>query len=203
MSTSAELKAALNDTQLQVLELLGKGVPANIVASTLDISPSYVTQCTEHPVFKQELQSMLLVSQLAASQRDEELDSLEDLLIEQVKKTAIYITKPMEAMKALQMVNGMKRRGLGGSEGAASITNNNTVILNIPQHVRPTVHTVVSDENEVVEVDGRHMITKSSQAVLAQLDAHKEKKAESRINEKVGSVVGNRAAEAATDGSDF
>lgn len=187
--SSAELKAALNDTQLQVLELLGKGVAPAVVASTLDISPGYISQCQDHPVFMQELQATLLMSQLAASQRDEELDAIEDLLIEKVKSTAVYITKPMEAMKALDMINGMKRRGLG--EGQTGITNNvQTVVLNLPSHIRPSeVQTVVSAENEVVQVDGRNMITKSSQLVMDQLDKHKEVRAEKAAKAEIDGGV--------------
>ena len=177
----SELNAALNDTQLQVLELLGKGIAPAIVAATLDISPSYISQCTANPVFSTELQTMLLTSQLAASQRDDELDSLEDILIEKVKTTIAFIVKPSEALKALQMVNGMKRRGLGSVDRGAAVQQT-TVIVNLPSHLQPReVQAITSENNEIVEVDGRAMITKSSTSVLEQLDKHKQARSEARV----------------------
>ena len=137
--TAAEEKA---------LVLLGQGLSPEVVGSAVGLSASRISQLLSQDDFKDEVTKARFENLQAHSRRDGELDALEDTLIGKLSSNLGLLFKPMEIVRALQVVNAAKRRGQSGQQ---AISQQNVVVqLNLPLAIRNQF--VVSSNNQVVKV---------------------------------------------------
>lgn len=117
----------------RALKLLGSGIGPENVAAALGVSPSRISQLLSSEEFASKVADLRFQSLSKHNERDSELDTLEDTLIEKIKDLLPFMIRPMEVIKAWQMINSGKRRGTSTPE---HITNQQTIInLVIPTKV--------------------------------------------------------------------
>jgi transcriptional regulator with XRE-family HTH domain len=171
-----------------IRELLAKGLSQAVVASIVGVDPSYVSQLMGQDEFAAEVSEGRALAVGQHLKRDERLDSLEDGMIgkvEEMVKSPFMFRKPMEAVRALQIVNGLKRRASNVLDSQAG-TQGTVVMLTMPKTIINNFYAPVLDINQnVVKIGDTDLITVQSAGMLAL--ASQEKAASARSLEQVGS----------------
>lgn len=139
----------------RAIRLLGAGVSSEVVAVTLGCDPSYISQLLSEDDFREKVVTLRVANLTKASERDSDIDAIEDVLIQKIKDSVDYITKPRDLISAFNVINRAVRRGAG--IGQNTIQNNITVQLTLPVAVQ-TRYTANS-QGEVVEVNGQSVVT--------------------------------------------
>lgn len=149
----------LSSIEQRVLDLLSSGVTPSQCASALGISESRVSQLLSVESFAQALAANRFESLKKHNARDSDYDEMEDKLIKQFKAALPMIMDPMKMVRALQLVNQMKRRG---SSSVDAIVQKQTVIqLQMP--VVLVNRFKVNGNNQVISVgagqEAKEMVT--------------------------------------------
>jgi hypothetical protein len=153
----------------KVKELLGTGLPNNVVATATGISESQITQWMSEEEFAGEVQTLRTMNLAKATERDNKYNSLEDSILEimEEKLTNYGLTwKPGELARILAIVNGAKRRG-APTEVSGQVARS-VVPLQLPPVIVAAF--VVNGHNQVVEVEGRTVATISASKVVRELE---------------------------------
>src|SRR3989442_56905 len=98
-------------TESRALSLLGQGLGPEIVAAAVGASVSRISQLLSAPEFSAQVAELRYENLAKHNTRDNAYDSLEDTLIEKLKDCLPYMMRPMEILKAIQVINAAKRRG--------------------------------------------------------------------------------------------
>jgi hypothetical protein len=145
-------------TEARALDLLGSGVGPEQTAAALGVTVSAISQFLADETFANKVAEARYRNLLKHNNRDSEYDSLEDSLIKRMKDIIPYLSKPFEILRAIQVINGAKRRGMSAPE---HITQQQTVIsLNLP--VQIVQHFQVNQANQVVRAGNQDLITVQS-----------------------------------------
>ena len=151
-------------------KLLGSGVQAELVAATLGCEASYISQLLSDDAFREEVIALRVQALSAATERDSEIDSIEDRLLKKICDSLDYIIKPRELLMAFNVINNAKRRGAG--VGQNTVQNNVVVNLTLPTIVQQKF--VTNSTGEVIEVNGKTTLTMQPAQLLRNLAAEKE-----------------------------
>jgi hypothetical protein len=117
-------------TEERALSLLGSGIAPETVAASLGITPSRISQMLSDENFAARVAEMRYQNLAKHNERDSAYDSLEDDLLERLKDCLPLMHRPMEILKAIQVINAAKRRGSSTPE---SIIEKQSIIqLTIP-----------------------------------------------------------------------
>lgn len=165
--------------QAKILGFLGSGVSAEKVAAAVGCDPSYISQLLADEEFALAVSDKRLLSLGEATARDDRLNRIEDTIIsrtEELIKSPIAFKSPMDAVRALTMVNGLKRRG---SEGAMQTTQHSVVVQLVLPQITAQKFTV-DVNNQVIKTGEQSLVTIPSGGVQALAAAHKELDKESR-----------------------
>lgn len=138
----------MNATQERALSLLGSGYPAPIVASSVGVSESYISQLMSLDWFSAQVQELKFLNLKKHTELDDAYDDLEEKLLKKLDKLVPLLIKPMDISRVLQTVNGAKRRGAGSSE-VGHITQN-IVQLSLPPALLQRF--IKNANNQIVEV---------------------------------------------------
>lgn len=160
-----DMATHLNSTEERVLALLGQGISPEIAASAVGISPSRISQLVSDPIFAAKVAELRFSALLKHTKTDEVYDDMEYQLQERLKNLIPFMHKPMEILKAIQIINGAKRRGLSAPE---QIHQQRTVVtLNMPVKLvqQYTTNIQVNSTNQVVKAGDQELITASSTQV--------------------------------------
>lgn len=156
----------------RIKALLGHGLSNQIVANTVGVEPSYVSQLMADEQFAEEVMMLRIQSLANATERDKSWDSLEQKLLgtlhEHVDNKMFY--KPMDVLRALAVTNAAKRRGVASPE--ALTTHKPVVTLTIPATViRQYKKTVEGEVVEIETADGekKSLITMQSATLMKNL----------------------------------
>ena len=152
----------------RALKLLGKGINQESVASALGVSAGRISQLLSDSDFATKVANLRFEALQTHSERDAKCDELEDKLLIKLKASLSLMTKPDTILKAYQIVNGAKRRGLDSTSGAASATTN-IVNLMLPKVI--TQNFVVNSNNQVVKAGDQNLFTMSSGDLLKKVEA--------------------------------
>lgn len=149
-----------------VKKLLTQGLQQSIVASTLGISPSYISQLMGEEDFRSEVELALSDRAAHDAEHDNLLDAIEQKATEQLDKLMPFITDPMKLMKIMQTMNAAKRRVI--RTDAASNSNSHGLQVNIilPTQVVQKL-TVDNTNNQVVAIGEQSLLP----VTLGQLNA--------------------------------
>lgn len=157
--------ASLNHNQAKALNLLGQGISAVMVASTLGISESLVSQYISDPKFAEAVTKLKLAGLQAQTDIDNKYMKAETQLLDKLIKTIPLISKPMDILRGLQVVNATKRRGM--AEGGAVTQHTNIVQINLPAMMAAKF--VTNTANQIVEIQdeqgARSLVTSTPEAV--------------------------------------
>lgn len=154
----------------QLLKLLGNGVPPTQAAMAVGCTPAYISQLMADDAFALEVSRLRVESLTAATERDKKYDTLEDELLAKLKELVPFMMRPGEVVKSLAIINAAKRRGSSETDRQGS-TVNNIVVLQLPAVVKQRF--ITNQQSEVVEVDGRTLLTIDSNTLLQQVKGAK------------------------------
>lgn len=147
-ASSPSTDIQMNATQERALALLGSGYPAPVVASSVGVSESYISQLMSMDWFSAQVQELKFLNLKKHTELDDAYDDLEEKLLKKLDKLIPLLIKPMDVTRVLQTVNGAKRRGAGSSE-VGHITQN-IVQLSLPPALMQRF--IKNANNQIVEV---------------------------------------------------
>lgn len=136
--------------QLKGLELLGSGISPVVVATTLGITESLVSQWLSQKEFAEQVVARRFSAMQKHSTRDAKWDDLEDKLLAKLEDVIPWMTKPFEIIRALQMVNSAKRRGPSAPEN----THIANTVVNLQIPISIVQRFTKNADNQVIEVEG-------------------------------------------------
>ena len=152
----------------RIKSLLGYITDQTRVAHIAGCDVSYISQLMSDPEFAE----AVMVARIEQGERtvgmDRKADAIEDMLLDKLKRAMPMMVKPAEILRAYQVVNQARRRvpadtvgtGAGGATG-----------VEIRMAARTALRFKVDASNEVIEVDGRPMVTMPSVELLKKLSA--------------------------------
>lgn len=155
-----------SSTEDRALTLLGSGIPASNVAAALGVEESRISQLLSNKEFAAKVTELRYNNLQKHNLRDDKYDAIEDKLLHKLEKSMAFMIKPGEILKAIQIVNGAKRRGQSAPD---HITNQQ----NIVNLVLPTVITqkfAVNINNQVTKAGDQELLTLSSGNLLQQIE---------------------------------
>jgi hypothetical protein len=153
------------------IELLAKGIPTSQVAAAVGVDDSYISQLKADPEIQAQIASKQAATSIADSKFDETLERAEALALEKIEKNMQFATLG-QALAAFRVLNGARRRNdaLVTADNITSVTVNLTLpASSIPQYV-------TNNKAEIVEVEGKTMISatpKTLDSILAARAADK------------------------------
>lgn len=172
-----------NITSDRALVLLGQGVPPSIVAASIGVSESRISQLVSEPEFAAAVAELRYDAIQKHSTRDAEYDSIEDTLIDKLKDLIPLMMRPREVINAIQVINAAKRRG--SSTPDAIIAQQTVINLTLP--VQIIEHFRTNSQNHVIQAGAQELLTLQSSTLLTRT---KEALATASISSPAGEEKG-------------
>jgi hypothetical protein len=149
--------AAPTTTESRALALLGSGVAPETVAASLGVTASRISQLLSDENFAAQVATLRYENLQKHNARDASYDSLEDELLERMRDCLPLMHRPMEILKAIQVINAAKRRGQSTPE---SIIEKQSIIqLNIPSVIINKFQTNVNGQVTTISTQaGEHSL---------------------------------------------
>ena len=162
METAALLSVTYDGIKGKILTMLGNGLSNDIVATAVGVSASYVSQLLSEEAFAMQVTELRFNNLQKHTERDNSYDSIEDQLLDKMRDLLPMMYRPMEVLRAIQVINAAKRRGASAPE---QVTINNTVInLNLPKHQMQRF--IQNSQGQVVQAGEQTLLTMNSNALL-------------------------------------
>lgn len=149
----------------RILSLLGQGLSETTVASAVGVTVARISQMLSDEQFRERVAELRYNNLAAATGRDNKYDSIEDSLLVKLEASMGMMFRPMEILKALQIVNTAKRRGQGTPEHM--MTAATVIQLQIPTKV--VNNFLMSANRQVVSAGDQELVTMQSSRLLQQL----------------------------------
>jgi len=140
----------------KILEMLGNGLSPEVVSSVLGVSPSYISQLVSDEHFAAQVSALRFSSLQTATALDRKYDGIEDKLATKLEDAIPMMFKSSEILKAVGIVNSLKRRG------ANNVATNTTINQTVVQLVLPTALTskfTLNSTNQVISTGDQELIT--------------------------------------------
>ena len=154
----------MQDTILQLLSQ--PNITQADVAKVLNVTESYISQVVADPEFSAKLSTARIQNLKEETEHDNKLATTEAKALDKVNTMLDYVTKPTEAARIFQILNAAKRRGVTEAEKALVVNQQNTVVmLQLPEVIKQKF--ITNQQNEVVQIGDRPMVTMDSQLLLA------------------------------------
>lgn len=169
-SPSTGTQGLTSSIEERAMKLLGSGIQAEAVAAALGVTPSRIAQMLAEEHFSSKVASLRYDNLQAANKRDSSYDNLEDTLLIKLEKAMPLLMKPESILKAMQIVNGAKRRG----QSAPAQTTNQQNIVNL---VLPSIMVekfAVDINNQVIKAGDQNLHTMPSGNLLKQVEDAKQ-----------------------------
>jgi hypothetical protein len=164
----------ISSTEERALTLLGQGLGVEIVSSAIGVSPSRISQLLSDPVFSAKVAEARFSALAKHNERDDAYDRMESKLQEKLEDLIPFMIKPMEVLKAIQVINTAKRRGISspeqitGSQNVVQLVMPSVVVNN---YMAPQIETNIN--NQVVKVGSQDLVTVQSASMENMLNKHK------------------------------
>jgi hypothetical protein len=166
LDTPALVVSILED---RAASLLGSGLPPATVAASLGCSESYLSQLLSTDTFAARVASLRFEALAKHNERDSSYDQLEDDLLVRLKDCLPLMHKPMEILKAIQIINQAKRRGTSTPE--AILEKREVVSLLMPVQIINRFTTNI--QNQVIQAGSQELLTIQSGTLAAQMKERK------------------------------
>jgi len=155
-------------TESRALELLGQNIHPAHVAAALGVTESLISQYLADPQFVSEVAELRFKTLAKHNTRDLAYDSMEDELLAKLRDLLPFMMKPLEILRAIQVINGAKRRG---STAPESLTQKSEVIsLTLPIQIINQFQT--NSANQVIKAGDQELVTVQSAQMSKLLSAH-------------------------------
>lgn len=151
----------MNLNKDHAITLLAQGISTSQVAAALGCDDSYISQLKADPEVQQQIAERSAASTIADVKFDDMLERAESLALEKIEKNLPFATLG-QAMAAFRTLNSARRRKDGiASTGDGGLTVN--VNLTLPANAMPRY--VTNAQSEIVEVEGRTMISATPKTI--------------------------------------
>lgn len=144
-----------NPTEERALKLLGSGLGPEVVASAVGVSVSRISQLLSEKEFADEVSTLRFNSLSKHTVRDESYDSLEDSLLQKLRQSLPLMHKPFELLRAIQVINGAKRRGVS----SPTTTHNQQTVVNITLPTQIVQRFTTNAQNQVIHAGSQELLT--------------------------------------------
>jgi hypothetical protein len=158
-------------TESRALSLLGQGIGPEMVASAVGVSVSRISQLLSDSGFSAKVAELRYENLAKHNIRDSAYDALEDSLVEKMKDCIAYMVRPIEILKAIQIINAAKRRGSSAPE--ALLAQKEVVSLVMPVQIIQQFTTNIN--NQVIQAGKQELITVQSGNMNTLLEKSKER----------------------------
>lgn len=143
------------------VELLGKGMTQSEVAAVLGVSDSAISQVASN--YREQIDELRDDANLGKAGSSALLDKMERTILEKLELAVPMENDVMKLAKMFQVINGAVRRDKGEVGGAAQTKT--VVNLNLPHFMQKNVAYQLNAEKQVVEVNGRNLVTANQEKV--------------------------------------
>ncbi len=157
------VQVARSSNDERALQLLGSGLNASNVAMALGVSESYISQLMSQEGFKEDVTALRFESLNRHNERDTKYDVIEDKLVKQLEDNLCLMQRPMEILKAIQVINNAKRRGQSAPEQLV----NQSKVVNLLMPVSITQKFTTNINNQVIVAGEQTLETVQSNVLLA------------------------------------
>lgn len=191
MSTHAPGITSLTEERACVL--LGSGLPPETVAATLGVTVSRISQLLAKEDFALEVTKLRFEVLQKHNTRDLSYDQLEDKLIQKLEDLLPLMVRPLEVIRAIQVVNSAKRRGTSTLDSpTVGVGAGTQITLTIPTKIVNKF--TLNIHNQVVQAGEQSLVTIQPKALL---DLNQESSVPqlTRGREFENSVVGTQLKE--------
>lgn len=163
------MSTTTTSTESRALSLLGQGLGPEVVAAAVGVSTSRISQLLSDPEFSAKVAEARYNNLAKHNSRDNAYDAMEDTLLEKLKDLLPFMMRPMEVLKAIQVINAAKRRGSSAPE---TITNQQTVVqLLMPTQILQSFTTNIN--NQVIKAGSQDLVTVQSANMTKMLETMK------------------------------
>ena len=142
-------------TEERALQLLGDSVPPSIVAQSLGVTEGRISQLLSDAGFAAQVSELRYTKAVAHTARDSSYDDLEDTLLERMKDLLPMMHRPMEVLKAIQVINAAKRR----SQSISNPLNEKSNLINLVIPIQVVNRFSTNMQGQVITVDDRELRT--------------------------------------------
>jgi hypothetical protein len=155
-----------SSTEDKALQLLGSGIPGEQVAAALGVTSARISQMLAEEHFSTRVAALRYETLQKHNKRDGKYDSLEDKLLDKLERQMGCLIKPESILKAIQIVNGAKRRGQSAPQ---QVTNQENIVnLILPSVIVKKFTTNIN--NQVIKAGGQELLTIPSGNLLKQVE---------------------------------
>lgn len=156
-----------SSTEERAIIMLGEGTPAVVVASTLGVSESRISQLMADEGIAEQIRTLRYNRSEKINARDKKADEIEDKLLGQLDAAIPMLMRPMEIARTLSMVNAMKRRGIAAPD---SMTERSAIVtITMPKKITQQFTTNIN--NQVIQAGSQELLTIQSGAMDALIAA--------------------------------
>jgi hypothetical protein len=174
-------------TEERALKLLGSGCGPEVVATAVGVSVSRISQLLSEPEFAAAVSELRFQNLQKHNEMDSKYDTMEKKLVDQLEDLLPLMMRPMEILKAIQVINGAKRRGQSAPE---SITHQNTVVnLVMPTTLIQKFTTNIN--NQVINAGNQTLETMQSSQMLVASKAREMERLEGVVRNEHISALAN------------
>lgn len=167
-AASAVITASRNSgVEERALTLLGQGISSESVAAALGVSASRISQLLSNEEFSGQVCALRYENLQKHNVRDTTYDTLEDTLLDRLQKSIPLMFRPLDILKAIQIINGAKRRGQSAPEQI--INQQNIVNLILPTQITQKFTTNVN--NQVISAGDQNLLTMQAGTLLKKIEA--------------------------------
>jgi len=177
----------LTQNEERILSLLGQGLSETTVASAVGVTVARISQMLSDEVFREKVAELRYTNLAAATGRDNKYDKIEDTLLGKLENSLGLMFRPVEILKALQIINSAKRRGQGTPEHM--ISNQSVIQLQIPTKV--VNNFLMSSNRQVVSAGEQDLVTMQSSRLLEQLKQSQEDIQDGTADERAAAIGGS------------
>lgn len=176
-------------TESRALSLLGSGIAPTTVAASLGISDSRISQLLSDEHFAAQVAELRFQSLQKHNARDSSYDSLEDDLLERLRDCLPLMHRPMEILKAIQVINAAKRRGSSTPESI--IERQQIISLTIPIQIINKFQTNMQGQVTTIETaeSKQNLLTIQSGSLDALLRERRNGNGSPAITERTSAVA--------------
>lgn len=144
--------------QGQILDFLGQGLSAAVVASAVGVSESYVSQLLSKEDFRGQVRARRIATLQRSADLDAEYDDLEAKLQTKLKRILPLIIKPRDVLDAIKVVNSAKRRGTQDMASDAQVSQ--VIEVRMPTNILQQFIKVEHNSlNQIVQAGPQSLVT--------------------------------------------
>lgn len=170
------MTSTTSSTESRALTLLGQGIGPEMVAAAVGVSVSRISQLLSDPEFSAQVADLRFKNLSKHNERDSRYDLLEDALLDKLQDLLPFMMKPLEVLRAIQTINGAKRRGSSAPE--AIVSQRTVVNLLMPTQITQIFSApkelTLNTNNQVVKAGNQELITVQSGQMDKLLSASRE-----------------------------